>query len=69
MKLKDEEIKIYVDDILIILFVILMFCGLGVIVNVIVLMEDVYMIEMKGMLIGIIVLIYFIIFLILCVFI
>lgn len=69
MKLKDEEIKMYVNDILIILLFIFMFCGFGVIVNGIMLMDDVNIWIMKGILIGIIGLIYFIIYFILWVFI
>ena len=65
MKLKDEEIKTYADDISITPLAIPMLCGPGAIANAIVLMEDAHTIEMKGTLIGIIALIYFITFLIL----
>jgi multiple antibiotic resistance protein len=62
MKLKDEEIKTYADDISITPLAIPMLCGPGAIANAIVLMEDAHTIEMKGTLIA---LIYFITFLIL----
>ena len=65
IKLKDEEIKTYADDISITPLAIPMLCGPGAIANAIVLMEDAHTIEMKGTLIGIIALIYFITFLIL----
>ena len=63
MKLKDEEIKTYADDISITPLAIPMLCGPGA--NAIVLMEDSHTIEMKSVLIGMIALIYFITFLIL----
>ena len=63
MKLKDEEIKTYADDISITPLAIPMLCGPGAIA--IVLMEDSHTIEMKSVLIGMIALIYFITFLIL----
>ena len=65
MKLKDEEIKTYADDISITPLAIPMLCGPGAIANAIVLMEDSHTIEMKSVLIGMIALIYFITFLIL----
>lgn len=65
MKLKDEEIKTYADDISVTPLAIPMLCGPGAIANAIVLMEDAHTIEMKGTLIGIIALVYFITFLIL----
>ena len=65
MKLNDDEIKPYADDISITPLGIPMLCGPGAIANAIVLMEDARSIEMKGVLIGTIALIYFITFLIL----
>lgn len=65
MKLKDEEIKTYADDISITPLGIPMLCGPGAIANAIVLMQDAHSFEMKGVLIGIIALIYFLTFLIL----
>ena len=65
VKLKDEEIKTYADDISITPLAIPMLCGPGAIANAIVLMQDAHNIEMKGVLIGMIALIYFITFLIL----
>ena len=65
MKLKDEEIKTYADDISITPLAIPMLCGPGAIANAIVLMQDAHTIEMKSTLIGMIALIYFITFLIL----
>lgn len=65
MKLKDEEIKTYADDISITPLAIPMLCGPGAIANAIVLMQDAYTIDMKGILIGMIALIYFITYLIL----
>ena len=60
MKLKDEEIKTYADDISITPLGIP-----GAIANAIVLMQDAHSFEMKGVLIGTIALIYFLTFLIL----
>lgn len=65
MKLKDEEIKTYADDISITPLGIPMLCGPGAIANAIVLMQDAHSFEMKGVLIGTIALIYFLTFLIL----
>ena len=65
MKLKDEEIKTYADDISITPLAIPMLCGPGAIANAIVLMQDAHTIDMKGFLIGMIALIYFITYLIL----
>ncbi len=48
MKLKDEEIKTYADDISITPLAIPMLCGPGAIANAIVLMEDAHTIEMKS---------------------
>ena len=52
MKLKDEEIKTYADDISITPLGIPMLCGPGAIANAIVLMQDAHSFEMKGILIG-----------------
>ena len=65
MKLNDEEIKAYADDISITPLGIPMLCGPGAIANAIVLMQDANTFEMKSILIGTIALIYFITFLIL----
>ncbi len=65
MKLKDEEIKTYADDISITPLGIPMLCGPGAIANAIVLMQDAHSMDMKGILIGTIALIYFITYLIL----
>lgn len=65
MKLKDEEIKAYADDISITPLGIPMLCGPGAIANAIVLMQDAHSIEMKGTLVGIIALIYLITYFIL----
>jgi multiple antibiotic resistance protein len=54
MKLKDEEIKTYADDISITPLGIPMLCGPGAIANAIVLMQDAHTIQMKGVLIGMI---------------
>ena len=48
MKLKDEEIKTYADDISITPLGIPMLCGPGAIANAIVLMQDAHTIQMKG---------------------
>ena len=50
MKLKDEEIKTYADDISITPLGIPMLCGPGAIANAIVLMQDAHSYEMKGIL-------------------
>ena len=63
MKLKDEEIKTYADDISITPLGIPMLCGPGA--NAIVLMQDAHSYEMKGILIGTIALIYLLTFFIL----
>ena len=65
MKLKDEEIKTYADDISITPLGIPMLCGPGAIANAIVLMQDAHTIQMKGVLIGMIAFIYLITFFIL----
>ena len=65
MKLKDEEIKTYADDISITPLGIPMLCGPGAIANAIVLMQDAHSYEMKGILIGTIALIYLLTFFIL----
>ena len=49
MKLKDEEIKTYADDISITPLGIPMLCGPGAIANAIVLMQDAHNFEMKGL--------------------
>ena len=58
MKLKDEEIKTYADDISITPLGIPMLCGPGAIANAIVLMQDAHTLELKGVLIGSIAFIY-----------
>lgn len=58
MKLKDEEIKTYADDISITPLGIPMLCGPGAIANGIVLMQDAHSFEMKAVLIGMIAFIY-----------
>ena len=65
MKLKDEEIKTYADDISVTALGIPMLCGPGAIANAIVLMQDAHTIQMKGVLIGMIAFIYLITFFIL----
>ena len=65
MKLKDEEIKTYADDISITPLGIPMLCGPGAIANAIVLMQDSHTYAMKGILIGTIALIYLLTFFIL----
>lgn len=65
MKLKDEEIKTYADDISVTPLGIPMLCGPGAIANAIVLMQDAHTIQMKGVLIGMIAFIYLITFFIL----
>lgn len=58
LRLKDEEIKTYANDISVTPLGIPMLCGPGAIANAIVLMQDAHTIEMKGVLIGIVALIY-----------
>ena len=58
MKLKDEEIKTYADDISITPLGIPMLCGPGAIANAIVLMQDATTMELKATLIGSIAFIY-----------
>ena len=58
MKLRDEEIKQYADDISITPLGIPMLCGPGAIANAIVIMQDADTIELKGVLIGSIAVIY-----------
>ena len=65
LTMKDEEIKTYADDISITPLGIPMLCGPGAIANAIVLMQDAYTFEMKGVLIGTIALIYLLTFFIL----
>lgn len=64
-KLKEEEVKTYADDISITPLEIPMLCGPGAIANAIMLMDDASTFTLKGTLIGIIALVYFITFLIL----
>lgn len=64
-KLKEEEVKTYADDISITPLAIPMLCGPGAIANAIMLMDDTSTLSLKGTLIGIIALVYFITFLIL----
>ena len=64
-KLKEEEVKTYADDISITPLAIPMLCGPGAIANAIMLMDDASTLSVKGTLIGIIALVYFITFLIL----
>lgn len=64
-KLKEEEVKTYADDISITPLAIPMLCGPGAIANAIMLMDDASTFALKGTLIGIIALVYFITFLIL----
>ena len=64
-KLKEEEVKTYADDISITPLSIPMLCGPGAIANAIMLMDDASTFTLKGTLIGIIALVYFITFLIL----
>lgn len=65
VKLKKEEIKMYANDISITPLAIPMLCGPGAIANAIMLMDDASTYLKKGVLIGIIALVYFITFLIL----
>lgn len=64
-KLKEEEVKTYADDISITPLAIPMLCGPGAIANAIMLMDDASTLSLKGTLIDIIALVYFITFLIL----
>lgn len=64
-KLKKEEIKTYVNDISITPLAIPMMCGPGAIAQGIILMEDAHSYAMKGVLIGMIAVVYFITYLIL----
>ena len=64
-KLKEEEVKTYADDISITPLAIPMLFGPGAIANAIMLMDDASTFTLKGTLIGIIALVYFITFLIL----
>ena len=64
-KLKEEEVKTYADDISITPLAIPMLSGPGAIANAIMLMDDASTLSLKGTLIGIIALVYFITFLIL----
>ena len=64
-KLKEEEVKTYADDISITPLAIPMLCGPGAIANAIMLMDDASTFTLKGTLIVIIALVYFITFLIL----
>ena len=64
-KLKEEEVKTYADDISITPLAIPMLCGPGALANAIMLMDDASTLSLKGTLIGIIALVYFITFLIL----
>ena len=64
-KLKEEEVKTNADDISITPLAIPMLCGPGAIANAIMLMDDASTFTLKGTLIGIIALVYFITFLIL----
>ena len=65
MKLKDEEIREYADDISITPLGIPMLCGPGAIANAIVLMQDAHSYEMKAIQISIIAFIYLLTFFIL----
>ena len=64
-KLKEEEVKTYADDISITPLAIPMLCGPGAIANAIMLMDDASTFTLKGTLIGIIAVVYFITVLIL----
>lgn len=64
-KLKEEEVREYANDISITPLAIPMLCGPGAIANGIMLMEDATTYMQKGLLIGVIALVYFITFLIL----
>lgn len=65
LKLKDEEVKVYANDISITPLAIPMLCGPGAIANGIMLMDDATTVIKKGILIGSIALIYFLTFVIL----
>ena len=64
-KLNDDEMKAYADDISITPFAIPMLCGPGAIANAIMLMDDATDWTMRGVLVGVIALVYLIAFLIL----
>ena len=64
-KLKEEEVRTYANDISITPLAIPMLCGPGAIANGIMLMDDANTYMLKGILIGVIALVYFITFLIL----
>ena len=64
-KLKEEEVKTYADDISITPLAIPMLCGPGAIAKAIMIKDDASKLSLKGTLIGIIALVYFITFLIL----
>lgn len=64
-KLKEEEVKTYADDISITPLAIPMLCGPGAIANGIMLMDDAHSLALKGTLVGVIAVVYFISFLIL----
>ena len=65
LRLKQEEIKTYANDISITPLAIPMLCGPGAIANAIVLMQDTHTLEMKGVLIAVIAFIYLFAYLIL----
>lgn len=65
IKLKEEEIKTYANDISVTPFAIPMLCGPGAIANAILLMEDAENISMKAILVGSIAFVYLVAFLIL----
>ena len=65
LRLKQEEIKTYANDISITPLAIPMLCGPGAIANAIVLMQDTHTLEMKGVLIAVIAFIYLVAYLIL----
>ena len=65
IKLKDEEIKTYADDISVSPLGIPILCGPGAIANAIVLMQDANSFEMKGVLVVVIAVVYLISFFVL----
>lgn len=65
VKLKDDEVKVYANDISITPLAIPMLCGPGAIANGIMLMDDATTWAMKGVLLGSIIFIYFLVYLIL----
>ena len=65
IKLKEEEIKTYANDISVTPFAIPMLCGPGAIANAILLMEDAKDVSMKAILIGAIALVYILSYIIL----